>query len=177
MLEVVIQTIQYYFKYLRAPSANEIEISNKTLFSIPWCIFVTLYKNGEIRWAGGNVKEIEQNIVEETIKNTIEALVLDKRFSPITMNEIKDIRIRIDLIKERHILEEGKILELDPVKSGVICIKRDYEKLAVILPNIAPKLLTGSDFIPMIKEKLEEKDFSEKDYIIYEISTQVMTNF
>jgi len=138
---------------------------------------VTLYKNGEVRGAGGNVKEIEKNIVEETIKNTIEALVLDKRFSPVTMDEVKDIKIRIDLIKERHILEEGKILALDPVKSGIICIKKDYDKLAVILPNISPRLLTGSDFIPVLKEKMQEKDFAEKDYIIYEITTQSMTNF
>jgi MEMO1 family protein len=177
MLEIVIQTIQYYFKYLREPSANEIEVSNKNLLSIPWCVFITLYKNGEIRWAWWNVKEIEKNIVEETIKNTVEALTLDKRFSPIKMDEVKDIKIRIDLIKDRHILEEGKMIGLDPVKSGVICIKKDYDKLAVILPNISPRLLTGSDFIPVLKEKLQEKEFAEKDYIIYEITTQSMTNF
>ncbi len=177
MLEIISQTIEYYFKYLREPSPSDLKIQNESLLGIPWCTFVTLYKNWEIRGAWGNVKEIEKNIVDETIKNTITALTLDKRFSPITMEEAKDIKIRVDLIKERHILEEWKMLELDPVKFGIICIKRDYEKLAVILPNIAAKLLTGSDFIPMIKEKLEEKEFNEKDYIIYQITTQTMTNF
>jgi len=59
----------------------------------------------------------------------------------------------------------------------VIAIKRDYDKLAVILPNISPKILTGSDFIEILKNKLQEKKFDEKDYIIYSISTISESNY
>ncbi|MFK7779623.1 MAG: hypothetical protein QM490_00535, partial [Candidatus Gracilibacteria bacterium] len=60
---------------------------------------------------------------------------------------------------------------------GVLAIKKDYNSMAVILPNINPLLLTGEDLIPILKEKFKIPKFIEKDYIIYKIETQVTDNF
>ncbi len=176
MLEIVKQTVDYYFKHLKEPARTDIQPIDATAFEHKWSCFVTIYKNGEVRGSAGNIKEIETSIGDEIIKNTIEAISKDKRFAPLTLAEVKDIRIRLDVIEDRHILEEWKILAVDPMKSGIIAIKKDYSKLAAVLPNISPKLLTWSDLVGMLEAKLDEK-LVEADYIIYEIKTKVDRNY
>jgi len=177
MIDIVSQTIKYYFQYFKEPSVEDLSITDKSTLEHNGCVFITLYKNGEVRWSAGNMKEIEKNIVWELIKNTLHALTKDSRFEPVKMDEVKDLKIRIDLIRERHILKEGEIHSIDPVKSGIICIKRDYEKLAVILPNINPRLLTWEDFFPYLEAKLDEKEIKESDYILYSFTTTMVSNF
>jgi AMMECR1 domain-containing protein len=84
----------------------------------------------------------------------MEAATMDERFEKITVAEKDDIKIRIDVINTRKIIDEATLRKLDPVKNGVIVIKRDYKKLAVILPNISPNLITGSDTIEILGRKL-----------------------
>lgn len=111
-------------------------------------------------------------MAQEIIRNVISAATQDTRFEKLKLDEVKDIKIRIDVITERKILQEWKIALLDPVKSWVIAIKKEYDKLAVILPNISAKLLTWSDFPAFLEAKLWEP-FDEKNYIVYEITTNV----
>jgi hypothetical protein len=42
---------------------------------------------------------------------------------------------------------------------------------------MSPKLLTGDDFTPVMLAKLEEKKLDDKNYILYEIKTEVETNY
>jgi hypothetical protein len=49
--------------------------------------------------------------------------------------------------------------------------------MGIILPNISPLLLTWEDFIPVLKEKTQVKDFKEKEFILYSIETDMMNNF
>jgi AMMECR1 domain-containing protein len=135
-----------------------------------------LYKNWEIRWWAWNVKEIEPNIVSETIKNTIEAITNDKRFTPFTTEDVKDLRIRIDYISKRELQQEWRMYTIDPVKSGVIAMSKDYNSIWIVLPNISSKLLTWEDFIPILEAKMNKK-FNEKDCYLYEIKTDVYTNY
>ena len=176
MIEIVKQTIDFYTKYLKEPTAENIQAVDPTVFSKKGSCFVTLYKNGEIRGSAGNIKEIESSLWIELIKNTVAAISKDKRFTPLTLGEIKDIRIRVDIIEWRNILEEGKIFTLDPLSSWVIAIKKDYSKLAVVLPNISPKLMTGKDIVDMLEVKLDEK-LVEADYILYDIKTKIDRNY
>nr|MDD3720583.1 AMMECR1 domain-containing protein [Candidatus Gracilibacteria bacterium] len=176
LLNIVQQTIKFYIQNKKVPTVEQLEIGNLGVLNQKGCIFITLYKNGEIRGSAGNVKEIEQSIIHETIKSTIDAISNDKRFTPVLENEIKDLKVRIDYIKERNVISEGKINTLDPLKSGVITISKDYDSLAVILPNISPKLLTGEDFKDILESKMK-KEFDEKNYYVYEIKTDVVTNY
>jgi len=72
----------------------------------------------------------------------MQALTGDKRFSPITLRESEKIQFRIDTIFQRDMISLPDISSCDPSKQGIIAINRNYEKLAVILPNISPKLMT-----------------------------------
>ena len=65
----------------------------------------------------------------------------------------------------------------NPVNFWIIAIKRDYEKMAVILPNIHPSLISGDDYLEILPKKLGEKNFVDEDYIIYEIQTKTDSNF
>ncbi len=177
MKSIVQQTLEIYFKKMREPSLEEIDDSTSPRAKEKWSCFVTLYLNGEVRGSAGNIKEIYPSLSQELIANTMQALTGDKRFSPLTLEQSEKLQYRIDLITDRKIISEKQLKSLDPVKNGVIAIKREYDKLAVILPNMSAKLLTGSDFIPVLLNKLEEKKFDEKKYILYQISTQVETNY
>lgn len=176
MISIVQQTLEFYTKYFKAPSLNDIEIDDAQLIDRQWSLFVTLYKNGEIRGSAGNIKEIKKSLISELIENTI-AAIEDKRFAPIAQNELKDIKIRIDEIISRRVLQNWEVLKLNPVNHGLLAIKRDYEKMAALMPNIDSSLMTGEDCLPILQEKLNEKEFKDENYIIYELQTQTHRNF
>ena len=177
MLSTVKQTIEFYTKNFKTPKIEELKIEDKSLLEENWSIFVTLYKNGEIRWSSWNIKEIRPNIAEELIENTITAISKDSRFKPVKLDEVKDLKIRIDKISSRKILQDKEILQIDPTKSWVLAIKKDYSSIAAILPNINPILLTWEDLIPILESKFKTNKFEEKDYILYQIETSVTDNF
>lgn len=174
MIKIVKQTINYYTKYFKTPTVNDIIFEDESILNKQWSIFVTIYKNWEVRWSAWNIKEIKSSLIWELIENTIEAISKDSRFEPLKLDEINDIKIRVDIINNRTILADSGIKKLDPVKYWILAIKKDYEKIACILPNINPILFTWEDFIPVLKEKLNEKKFDEKDYILYSIETEIL---
>lgn len=177
MLEIVKQTVDFYMKNLQSPKVFDLKIENPLLLEQKISVFVTLYYKWEIRGSAGNIKEIKDNAVLELIENTIHALTKDSRFKAVTLNEASELKIRVDKISSRSILKDKSIKQIDPTTSWVIAIKKDYSKMACILPNINPKLLTWDDFMPILKEKLDEKSFNEADYIIYEIKTEIETSY
>jgi len=177
MLSTAKQTIDFYLKYFKTPKIEDIKIENQSILNTNGSIFVTIYLKWQIRWSSWNIKEIKPTIAEEIIENTIIAISKDPRFKPLKSNEATDLKIRIDKIISRKVLQERDILKIDPTKSWVLAIKKDYSSMAVILPNINSILLTGEDLIPILREKFKVPDFQEKDYILYEIKTEEIDDF
>ena len=177
MLSTAKQTIDFYTKYFKTPKLEELKIENPSILQVNWSVFVTIYLNWQIRWGSWNIKEIKPTLAEEIIENTIWAISKDSRFKPLKLDEAKNIKIRIDKIINRRVLQDSEIFQIDPTKSGVLAIKKDYSTMALILPNINPILLTGEDLIPVLESKLNTKKFDENDYILYEIKTEVTDNF
>ena len=176
MIDLVKQIINFYLTNDKEPTLADLKIEDESLLSRRWSIFVTIFSKWNIRWSSWNIKEIEPNIVSELIRSTIGAIKDDSRFSPLTLNEAKDIKIRVDEITNREILDDiSKIKKLDPLKNGVIVISKDYSSLAIILPNISPLLIDGEDFIGFLEKKLNSK-LSDKD-IIYNIQTNILTSY
>jgi len=174
MLSIVKQTLHILYTQGRVPTTEELQISNPVLLSKKGTLFVTLYKNGNIIGNSGNVVEIEENIVQELVKNTIYA-TQDLRFDRTSVDDLPSMNVRIDVITSRNILSIP-IEDLDPSKSGLLVIKKDYSKLSVILPNISPTLVSGKEMISVLSAKLDEP-FQEADYIVYEIHTQAVSDF
>jgi AMMECR1 domain-containing protein len=175
MVEVVKQIIKFYLENNRAPSIWELVVLDKSLVERKANLFVTLYKSWEVTGSAWNIKELEQTALQELISNTIAALN-DERFPNLTLWEVDKIQIRVDEINTRQVLSDWEILKLDPIKSWIIAIKKDREKLAVILPNISPLLINGSDFEAVLDKKLWEKS-EEKNYDLFAITTKQETSF
>ena len=174
MIQFVHEIINAYFLKMRVPDISELsEEKNQTPLNERWACFITLYHKWEIRWNAWNIKEILPTLAEEILANTIEAITKDARFSPLKFEEKEWLSFRIDIIKNRTMIELEEIKKLDPVKNWVIAIKRDYEKLAAILPNISPKLLMWSDFLGVLEKKLSDTKLSDKNYIFYKIETEI----
>ena len=174
MISFVQEIIDFYFLKMRAPDISELsEKKNTPPLSEKWACFVTLYSKWEVRWSAGNIKEIHGTLAEEFLANTIEAMTKDTRFAPLKLEEKEGLSFRIDIIKHRTMIELEEVKKLDPVKTWVIAIKRDYEKLAVILPNMSAKLLMGSDFLTSLEKKLSDTKLSDKAYIFYKIETEI----
>lgn len=176
MVEIVKQIISFYLKNKREPLVSDITVWDTSLYNDIWAIFITLYSKWEIRWAAWNIKEIDASIFHELIKNTIVAISKDSRFEPLTLKESENIVVRVDLIKDRKVLQVWELSKVDPIKNWIIVIKKDYERLAVILPNINPMIMNGTDYQKFLSAKLWET-FSEKDYIVYKIFTDIEKDY
>lgn len=174
MINIVKQTLQYFLNSGKIPTKNELIITDTSLLQKKATVFVTLYKNGNIVGSSGNVVELENDIVNELIQNSVYSLQ-DPRFERLTLADLEKVKIRIDVITSRNILDKP-FSELNPAKSGVLVIKKDYSKLSIILPNISPTLVSWSDFPKVLSKKLEE-NFKADDFIIYEIQTQVTSDY
>ncbi len=174
MVDIVKQVVEFYLKNNKIPEKKDLVIIDKTLENRRWNFFVTIYKSGEVSWSAWNIKELKINALEELIANAIEA-VNDKRFS-LTMWDLKNLEYRVDEIVKREVLWDLEIFKLDPFKKWVIAIKKDREKMAVILPNISPLLLTGEDLVSSLGKKLWE-EFDEKNYDLFSIETVQKTSF
>jgi len=173
MKNITAQILKFYFEKMREPKLEELTIEDDSLKE-KWCCFVTLYLNGEVRWSAWNIKEIHSTIAEELISNTMQALTWDKRFSPLTREESEKIGFRVDKIENREMISLKDITGIDPVQNWVISIQRSYDKLAVVLPNMSPKLMTWDDFIPVLQNKLETKTIDDHLNNKYDYETHII---
>lgn len=172
MIEIVKQIIDFYLRNWKEPTLWDLKIDDKTLLERQANVFVTVYKNGEVRGSAWNVKELEQNLILELLKNTVAAISRDSRFDPVKSSEAGELRVRVDEIVNRTVLSAWEMKKLDPLKHWLLVIKKDYSKLAVILPNISWRLMNWEDFYGVLDKKLWE-NFKEEDYIVYSIETNI----
>ena len=176
MISIVQQTIDFYQKHKKSPALSDLQIENLNQTNERGSCFVTLYKNGEICGSAWNIEKIKNSILLEIVENTISAIE-DSRFPETKTTKSSDIKIRIDTITQRSVLQDNNLEKLDPSKQGVLAIKKDYSAMATVLPNIHPSLLTWSDFAPILASKFATKQFIESEYILYSLETVIDRNF
>lgn len=95
-------------------------------------VFVSLKKSGQLRGCIGTVEPREKNICLEIINNAIAACSRDKRFNPVSEDELDEISYSVDVLSEPERI--SSISELDPKKYGVIVIK-GFKK-GLLLPDL-----------------------------------------
>jgi len=177
MIEIVEQIIKYFAAHGKAPEISDLEWVGTDISERQGSVFVTLYSGGEIRGSAGNIKPIEENMLLELIGSTTSAMSTDDRFEQISVKEAAVLKVRIDeVMSETILVHEKELLNLEPKKYWAIVIKKDYEKMAVILPNISTSLQFWKDFPEALWNKLKEK-FIFKDYIVYKLETTQSTSF
>ena len=95
-------------------------------------VFVSLKKFGDLRGCIGTFMPTQENIAQEIIKNAISAAIDDPRFSPVTVFELEDLSISVDVLSAPEEVKDTS--QLDPKKYGVI-ISSGYKK-GLLLPDL-----------------------------------------
>lgn len=97
-------------------------------------VFVTIRNRaGELRGCIGTISPQKRNIVDETADRAIMAATRDPRFTPVSEEELPDLRYEVSVLTPPERVESEH--ELDPMHFGVI-IEDGRGRRAVMLPGI-----------------------------------------
>jgi AmmeMemoRadiSam system protein A len=124
------ETIENYIKYgniISPPKDLPEEIINQKAGA-----FVSLKKYGNLRGCIGTFLPTEENIAAEIIRNAISAATGDPRFPPVTISELSDLTISVDILSPPEEVED--VSQLNPKKYGVI-VSSGFKK-GLLLPDL-----------------------------------------
>lgn len=96
----------------------------------------------------GTTKASQKNSAQEIIHNAVLAATQDPRFPSIQPWELKDLEIKVDVLKAPETIRSKN--ELDPKKYGVIV--KQGRKYGVLLPNLEG-ITTAEEQLRIAKEK------------------------
>jgi len=99
-------------------------------------VFVCFKRNGELRGCIGTFTPVYENIAQEIIQNTISAATQDPRFLPVSLSELDEITVAIDILSEPEKLEDEEINKLNPKKFGILVKSEDGLRSGLLLPNL-----------------------------------------
>lgn len=89
---------------------------------------------GELRGCIGTIEPVKQNLAEELIANAVNAATRDPRFSPVTLDELPQLRYSVDVLEAP---EPATLADLDPKIYGVIVEDESENFRGLLLPDIA----------------------------------------
>jgi AmmeMemoRadiSam system protein A len=114
----------------------------------PAGIFVSLKRQGELRGCIGTCVATQPNLVQEIIQNAVGAATADPRFPPVTLDDLENMAISVDVLTPPE--KVGSEEQLDPKRYGVIV--RAGEFGAVLLPDI-PQVTTVEQQVAIARRK------------------------
>jgi AmmeMemoRadiSam system protein A len=114
----------------------------------PAGIFVSLKRQGELRGCIGTCVATQPSLIQEIIQNAVGAATADPRFPPVTLDDLEDIAISIDVLTPPEKVEGEE--QLDPKRYGVIVRAGEYG--AVLLPDI-PQVTTVERQVAIARRK------------------------
>ena len=124
------ETIEEYIRFGNV--INPPEYSSKELLENRSGVFVSIHKFGQLRGCIGTFLPMESCIAKEIIANAIAASTRDPRFSPIEVDELKDLEINVDVLTTPENINSTDLL--DPKKYGVI-VSKDTRR-GLLLPDL-----------------------------------------
>lgn len=95
-------------------------------------VFVSLKIKGRLRGCIGTFEPSYSNVAEEVIHNAISSATKDPRFMPVTLSELENIDISVDVLTAPEPIKSAD--ELDPEKYGVIV--KSGCKRGLLLPDL-----------------------------------------
>ena len=152
LLKLSRETLESFITSKKKPEVDKSKLS-EALKNNQAC-FVTLTKRHQLRGCIGDLYA-HRPLVDAVIGNTIAAAVEDPRFSPVTENELKDIKIEISaLTAPKELKNEGpdKLLQfLVPLKHGLIL--SNHGRRATFLPQVWEQLPQKEEFLEHLCQK------------------------
>jgi AmmeMemoRadiSam system protein A len=96
--------------------------------------FVSIHLlDGSLRGCIGTIEPREKNLYFEIISNATAAATRDTRFSPISVDELENLEVSVDLLSKPYLIDN--INNLNPKKLGIIVSDGGYSR-GVLLPDI-----------------------------------------
>ncbi|WP_005032266.1 AmmeMemoRadiSam system protein A [Holophaga foetida] len=96
--------------------------------------FVSIHtREGDLRGCIGTLSPCRENLVEEILCNAISAGTQDYRFVPVSLPEMEDLAIKVDVLSEPEDIRSAE--ELDPRRYGVIVYNTEGRR-GVLLPDL-----------------------------------------
>ncbi|MCM3870830.1 MAG: AmmeMemoRadiSam system protein A, partial [Pyrinomonadaceae bacterium] len=96
--------------------------------------FVSLKTHdGQLRGCIGTIEPAKDTLAEEIIANAINAATRDPRFSPVSAEELSQLRYSVDVLSAP---EPSTLEDLDPAVYGVIVEDESGSKRGLLLPDL-----------------------------------------
>lgn len=111
-------------------------------------VFVSLHRQGQLRGCIGTFLPTTKNVAEEIIRNAVESSTRDPRFPPMTVEELADLEISVDVLSLPEPVKSKK--ELDPKCYG--CIVSAGGRKGLLLPDL-PGVETAEQQIAICQRK------------------------
>lgn len=105
-------------------------------------------QSDRLRGCIGTIQAVRSCIAQEIIENAISAAAKDPRFAPITSEELDDLTICVDVLKDMEPIDSPK--QLDVRRYGVV-VTNGYRR-GLLLPNLEG-VDTVEDQIAIAKQK------------------------
>jgi AmmeMemoRadiSam system protein B/AmmeMemoRadiSam system protein A len=134
LLALARETIEFYLQNKRVLSPEEINIPIGEAMKVERAAFVTLKKNGALRGCIGEIFPT-QALYKSVIVNAINAAVNDWRFMPVTIDEMKSIKIEISALTVPKPIDSYNQIRLGT--DGIVLRKEGH--VALFLPQVAPE--------------------------------------
>ncbi|MGB2866778.1 MAG: AmmeMemoRadiSam system protein B [Sedimentisphaerales bacterium] len=128
------KTMVYALQNRRVPEASDLGIAISDAMQPARAAFVTLKKNSQLRGCIGDIFP-QRPLYKSVITNAIHACENDRRFAPVSQDELKDITIEISALTA-----PAPIASPDEIRigiDGVVLNKNGHS--AVFLPQVAPE--------------------------------------
>lgn len=110
--------------------------------------FVSLKKAGQLRGCIGTIQPVRPTLAQEVLENAVSAATKDPRFQPITLEELDEITISVDVLAAPEPV--SGLEELNPSRYGVI-VKSGWRK-GVLLPDL-PGITTAEEQVRIARQK------------------------
>ncbi|RLD52293.1 MAG: AmmeMemoRadiSam system protein A [Bacteroidetes bacterium] len=130
--------------------------------------FVTLKTDtNKLRGCIGTLNPVYRNLYTEIIKNAVASAVRDYRFTPLTLNELKKIKLSVEVLYPPEEIDDLSLL--NPKIYGAI-ISDNAGNRGVLLPNIEG-IDTVEEQIKIIKRKAGIFQTSNEGLIFHRFKT------
>ena len=128
------KTMVYALQNRRVPEASDLGIAVSDAMRPARAAFVTLKKDSRLRGCIGDIFP-QRPLYKSVITNAIHACVNDRRFPPVSQDELKDITIEISALTA-----PAPIASPDEIRIGIdgVVLNKDGQS-AVFLPQVAPE--------------------------------------
>lgn len=152
LLKLARQTLKHYYDTGEVFQFDKSEVPER-LLAVQGA-FVTLEKNKQLRGCIGYIEPINE-LYQAVVDNVIAAALHDSRFTPVTKDELIDIKIEISVLsvpKERQEISPGsRHRELRPLIDGVVL--KQGNRTSTYLPQVWEELSDPIQFLTSLCQK------------------------